>query len=125
MGKKGSGVRGRESDKKELRQMHLMIAQRYEDLCKELAIKCSDRTTTLMDLAAVSMAYPNFDWDGLLMADDFNFGHDLGGIKRHIDRTKAFTSADDLDHLFTGCFVPRFASPAASKSILLRNGVRS
>lgn len=90
--------------------IHILIAKRYEALCKKCCIKPDDRTTTLMDLDAVSRAYQDFDWTGLLTADDGNFSHDIGGIKRHIDRSKAFCVNEDLENLLTDCFVPRFAS---------------
>jgi hypothetical protein len=38
----------------------------------------------------------------LLDADDFNFAHDVFGIRRHIDRQTG---------QLTGCFVPRFSAP--------------
>ena len=37
---------------------------------------------------------------GMLAADDFNFGHDVFGIYRHLDRTTG---------KLMNCFVPRFA----------------
>lgn len=39
----------------------------------------------------------------LLEADDGNFGHDIGGIRRFLDR-----STGELG----GCFVPRYAQPS-------------
>lgn len=123
MGKTKS--KGRDQNTIPLTDIHSLIAKRYEVLCKKHCIKPDDRQTTMMDLYAVSKAYPSFDWKGLLAADDGNFSHDLCGIKRHIDRSKAFTGKDDLAHLLTDCFLPRFArraTPATSKQPSTDNG---
>lgn len=42
----------------------------------------------------------------LLEADDFNFGHDLGGIRRHLNRETG---------QLRDFFLPRFAVPAAER----------
>lgn len=54
---------------------------------------------TIMDLSAtISQGCP-LRLQELLDADPFNFAHDVGGIRRHIDRTTGKLG---------GCFLPRF-----------------
>lgn len=57
-----------------------------------------DRLTIRMDISAVH-AHTPLDLEEWSKADDENFVHDLGGIRRHLDR--------DTGKL-TDCFVPRF-----------------
>ena len=52
----------------------------------------------MMDIQATHEACP-LDLNGLLAADDFNFTHDVGGIRRHLNR-----STRRLEN----CFLPRF-----------------
>lgn len=52
-----------------------------------------------MDLSAVCF-HTALRLTDLLTADDFNFGHDLAGIKRHINR-----QTGELEN----CFLPRYA----------------
>lgn len=94
---------------KEKIEIHRKIADRYEAYCTELGIEPDDRTTTMMDLEAVSKAFPDFGWQELLDADNWNFCHDIGGIKRHIDRTKRVFTDNDVEDLLTENFIPRFA----------------
>lgn len=58
-----------------------------------------DATTMTMDLSAVHISCP-LDLLGLLGADDFNFAHDMFGIRRHMNR--------DTGKL-ENCFLPRCA----------------
>ena len=60
-----------------------------------------ERLDAEMDLSA-TMKHTPMNLPALLGADNFNFGHDLGGIKRHINRTTG--ALED-------CFLPRFALP--------------
>lgn len=53
-----------------------------------------------MDLTAVHANGCRLNLQALLVADDFNFAHDIYGILRHLDRT----TGQLMD-----CFVPRFA----------------
>lgn len=53
-----------------------------------------------MDVIAVHMNGRPLRLEALLAADDFNFAHDVFGIRRHLDR--------DTGEL-TQCFVPRFS----------------
>lgn len=52
-----------------------------------------------MDISAVAARTP-LRLDDWLEADDFNFTHDVGGIRRHLNRQ----TGELMD-----CFVPRFA----------------
>lgn len=51
-----------------------------------------------MDLLACHANGNPLDLDKLMAADDFNFAHDVFGIRRHIDRTTGELK---------DCFVPR------------------
>ncbi len=55
-----------------------------------------------MDLSATHCNGMPLDLDRLASADDANFGHDIFGIRRHINR-----ETGELQN----CFVPRFAAP--------------
>ena len=57
------------------------------------------RLNLTMDISAAHLACP-MDLEGLLEADAATFGHDIGGITRHINR--------DTGEL-GGCFVPQTA----------------
>lgn len=60
-----------------------------------------DRLEISMDLTAVHANGCPLDLAGLLIAEPFDFGHDVMGINRYIDRNSG--------HL-TRQFLPRFAS---------------
>lgn len=53
-----------------------------------------------MDITACHLNGNPIDLDALLAADDANFGHDVFGIIRYIDRTNG---------KLTDCFSPRFS----------------
>ena len=55
----------------------------------------------MMDLESADETF-HVCWDDLLAADDFNFVHDVCGIRTHIVR-------DDFPSHDFGYFVPRFA----------------
>ena len=59
-----------------------------------------DALTCDMDITACHVNCMALDLDALLQADDFNFGHDVCGIARHINRETG--QLEDW-------FVPRFA----------------
>lgn len=59
-----------------------------------------DYLTADMDISACHANGTPLDLDKLLAADDFNFAHDVFGIRRHIDRD----TGEIMD-----CFVPRCA----------------
>lgn len=70
-----------------------------------------DAMTLNMDLTACHANGCEMDFGALLRADDFNFWHDVAGIRRHIDRKTG---------KLTDCFVPRFAfqqEPAGAGAI--------
>jgi hypothetical protein len=85
------------------------IAKRFEREATELEGRLPrgyQRLNLIMDIEAAHLACP-IDLERLLTADSATFGHDLGGISRHINRE---TGA------LEGCFVPRTArrsEPAA------------
>ena len=68
-----------------------------------MALRAKVRDTSLygwqMDITAVHRNIVPLRLSALLSADDFNFSHDVFGIRRHLDR-----EAGTLG----GCFVPRF-----------------
>lgn len=55
---------------------------------------------TMMDISACHANGCPLKLAELLAADDFNFAHDVAGIRRHIDRTTG---------KLMDCFLPRFA----------------
>lgn len=59
-----------------------------------------DRTTMIMDIEACHSNGCELDLGRLLSAPDYDFIHDIAGIRRHIDRTTG---------QLTDCFVPRTA----------------
>lgn len=61
---------------------------------------------TEMDLCAVIAQGEKLDLEKLLAFDAFNFGHDIGGIYRHINR-----DTGKLER----CFLPRCARQEATK----------
>lgn len=63
-----------------------------------------DRMTTRMDLTACHANGCRLKLSELLMTDDFNFAHDVFGIRNHINRRTG---------QLEGCFLPRFAQPEA------------
>jgi hypothetical protein len=55
-----------------------------------------------MDLVATHSNGNPLDFQKILDADDFNFGHDVYGIVNHIDRRTG---------KLTRCFLPRYSRP--------------
>ncbi len=74
------------------------IAARSSAMARDYGVEY-DYTTALMDIEAAHEHCP-IRLLALLNADDGNFGHDVFGIRRHLDRTTR-TLGD--------CFSPRFA----------------
>lgn len=62
-----------------------------------------DRMTWHMDVTATHANGNRLDLAGLLDAGLFDFAHDLGGIRRHIDRTTG---------VLGDCFLPRYTERA-------------
>ncbi len=59
-----------------------------------------------MDIAATHLNGCPLRLADLLAADDFNFSHDVFGIRRHLDRETG---------KLTGHFLPRFSAPSPSR----------
>lgn len=60
-----------------------------------------DPVAVMMDISATHVHCP-LRLNDLLNADDFNFGHDIGGIERHLNRSTGWLK---------NFFLPRFAQP--------------
>lgn len=76
----------------------LKIADRAEPLYRKVGDK---KMALVMDLTACHANGCNLRLDEMLKADDFNFAHDIYGIRRHIDRSTGKLG---------DCFLPRFAA---------------
>lgn len=76
-----------------------LIAHRASALAKRMGVKYSVQDAS-MDITAVHCNDLKLDLAGLGGADEGNFGHDVFGIRRHINR--------DTGKL-KDCFVPRYA----------------
>jgi hypothetical protein len=74
------------------------IGERGERLCAALDVTYK-RLDCMMDVETVHDSI-GLDLEALLTADDGNFGHDIGGIRRHLNRITG-----ELED----CFVPRFS----------------
>ncbi len=73
------------------------IANRAMVLAEQHGVK-TNAFTWMMDIEACHASNP-LDLEGLAKADDFNFIHDVFGIRRHLNR-----STGKLED----CFSPRF-----------------
>ncbi len=76
-----------------------LIAQRAVRIARRMDVeyKMSD---AMMDIEAAHSNGMRLKLNELALADDFNFTHDVFGIRRHLDRTTGELG---------DCFVPRFA----------------
>jgi len=85
-----------------MRDIHLIdkIARRAVALAQEYDVDY-DVLTAVLDLHAANIDIP-LDLERLLTADKGIFGHDVFGIRRHMNRHTA---------KLEGCFVPRCALP--------------
>lgn len=77
------------------------IADRAVRFAKRIGVNY-DKMTALMDVTACHCNGCCLDLAKLLDASDSDFGHDVFGIRRHINRQ---------DGTLGGCFVPRCAMP--------------
>lgn len=59
-----------------------------------------DKLTIIMDITYCIKGGCNLNLEDLLNANDFNFGHDIVGIHKHLNHETL-----SLDN----CFIPRFA----------------
>lgn len=75
----------------------LIIIEKIAKRALELELN-DDSQCVMMDIQAVHCNDVKLDLQKLLDADNFNFAHDVCGIRRHID-----TSTGKL----TKCFLPR------------------
>ena len=80
------------------------VADRAVKLIKELRGVNThvDKCPMIMDIEAAHIAQP-LKLQELLDADNANFGHDVFGISRYIDRETG---------KMTDCFLPRFSAPS-------------
>jgi len=81
------------------------IVARAKALAISNGAKAFDGLSLHMDLSACIANGTPLRLDELLAADDFNFSHDVFGIRRHIDRDDNSPTAGKL----LNCFHPRFA----------------
>lgn len=81
-------------------KLKLQIISEIASRAESLQIQHTSVLSLMMDIA---LAYLEFDLklDELLVADDFNFVHDISGIQSNINRETA---------TFINGFIPRFAS---------------
>jgi len=75
------------------------IANRAHDITQKHQLDV-DYFDILMDFTAVHTTCGGLRLKELLEADDTNFMHDFGGIRRHLNRDTV---------ALEGCFVPRFS----------------
>lgn len=75
----------------------LAIVKRAE----ELRVLLDPRPQVIMDLEACHCNGCPLDLDGLLAANQGDFGHDVLGIRRHLNRRTG---------LLQDCFLPRYAA---------------
>ena len=68
-----------------------------------------DKAALIMDLDAALYTF-NIDLDQLFNFDNFNFGHDIVEIQRHIERGKA-PLGKHWETPFKKCFLPRCSRP--------------
>uniref|UniRef100_A0A6M3JLK6 DUF6874 domain-containing protein n=1 Tax=viral metagenome TaxID=1070528 RepID=A0A6M3JLK6_9ZZZZ len=76
-------------------------AGRFAEILKSRGIKAPPQMDIAMDLTACHLNGCPLDLQRLLAAEDFDFSHDVVGIRNHIDR-RTGTLRD--------CFVPRMAA---------------
>jgi len=84
--------------KKEERPTITKIVKRAVKMIEGLGYK-ADYITLEMDLSACHIYNP-LRLEELLTTDNFNFAHDIFGIRQHINRETG---------KLTGCFLPRFS----------------
>jgi hypothetical protein len=75
------------------------IVRRAIAMCEKLDLPIPNKVELEMDLEATHCGGCELDLMRLLEARDGDFSHDIGGIRRHMDRTTGQLG---------GCFQPRF-----------------
>lgn len=83
------------------------IANRAVKAAADLGVRY-DKMTAFMDIEACHCTGCPLDLARLLAADDGNFGHDVFGIRRYIDRTTG---------KLTNHFLPRTANTKLQKAV--------
>lgn len=78
----------------------IKISQRAAKLAEQYGTVDSDRQSTEMYLIAVHEGIKALNLTALLKASDFDFWHDIIGIRNHLDRKKI---------VLKDCFLPRCA----------------
>ena len=80
------------------------VSKAEADLISQIMLRAevdpSDRQDFAMDITACHCNGNPLRLADLLAADDFNFAHDINGIRRHLDRTNG---------RLLNCFSPRFS----------------
>jgi hypothetical protein len=71
---------------KEVNAAIALVVARYLEIYERLNGRSLDRMSLNMDLTATEANGCPMDWEILLAADEFTFCHDVGGIRRHINR---------------------------------------
>lgn len=92
--------------KREEIQIIWKIADRAVKLAADIPIRGYDSLEAQMDVTACHCSGCPLDLTGLLESDDATFGHDVFGIRKHINR-----KTGELQN----CFLPRTAKPAPQK----------
>lgn len=87
------------------RDLIAKIVARTAALAKAEGLPRVDKMSLTMDLTACHANGTPLRLADLLAADDGNFGHDVFGIRRFLDRETG---------QLTGHFLPRYAAPTAS-----------
>jgi hypothetical protein len=95
----------------EIMELHGKIAKRA---CELGLLKRNQTLDLLIDLEAAQIAF-NLNCKGLLETDDFNFIHDVCGIRANINRQKTCLYVVPQRAVFENCFLPRFAQAEGSK----------
>ncbi len=85
---------------KEDMELEVQIARRAVKMAQELGIQY-DQMTAAMDINACHNNGNPLRLAELLEADDFNFGHDVFGIRANINR---------INGKLGNCFVPRYSA---------------
>lgn len=85
-----------------MKELSFTTTKTEDDLISSIVerAKVQDRLSLTMDLTACHSNGCPLDFAKLLGFDNFNFSHDIGGIRRHMNRTTG-----QLEN----CFVPRCA----------------
>jgi hypothetical protein len=80
-------------------ELQSKIADRAIKMARTIGIKI-DKITMVMDIDACHSNGCPLKLEELLKADDYNFGHDVFGIRRHMNR-----ETGKLEN----CFLPRYS----------------